>query len=152
MAEGAVDALFYSRDPHSATVKRGGIRRLFPDPAGAALSYFRANGWFPIMHVLALKQKVADVYHALPAAHIRWYGDALEVCHKAYDDPAWSVLPFGRLAYESTFVEFGRDPWTQGFAANRSYLARFIDYARDQKLITGSLAPEDLFHPSVVST
>ena len=152
LAEGAVDALFYSRYPQSPKVAHGSIRRLFPDPAAAALDYFRANGWFPVMHVLALKQTVGDRHPSLPAALIPWYSEALALCRKAYDDPAWSILPFGRIAYETTFAEFGTDPWAQGLAANRPYLARFINYARDQQLVAGSLTPEDLFHPSVLST
>lgn len=152
LTDGAVDALFYSRYPRSAKAGYGSIRRLFPDPAGAALDYFRRNGWFPAMHVLALKQTVADAHPSLPAALIPWYREALDLGRKAYDDPAWLVLPFGRLGYEAMFTEFGGDPWAQGLMANRSYLARFIDYARDQQLVSGPLTPEDLFHPSVLAT
>jgi 4,5-dihydroxyphthalate decarboxylase len=152
LAAGEVDALFHSRYPRSDGVGPGQIRRLFREPADAALSYFRTNGWFPIMHVLALKQAVADQHPLLPAALVSWYDAALDLSRKAYDDPAWLILPFGRLAYESTLAEFGADPWQNGFRANRPFLARFIEYARDQRLIAGPLVPEDLFAVSALDT
>jgi len=151
LTEGEVDALFYSRYPQSQRAAPGRIRRLFDDPAGAALSYFRANGWFPVMHVLALKQLIVDAHPSLPAALVSWYQAALDLNRKAYDDPAWLILPFGRLAYEASLAEFA-DPWPSGFRANRPFLARFIEYSRDQQLIAGAITPEDLFHPSVLGT
>jgi len=150
VAEGEVDALFYSRYPQSPQVAAGRIRRLFHDPAGAALGYYCANGWFPVMHVLALKQAVADAHPTLPAALVSWYQAALELSRKAYDDPAWLILPFGRLAYETSLAEFGTDPWPGGLRANRPFLSRFIEYSRDQQLVAGAITPEDLFHPSVL--
>ena len=152
LAEGEVDALFYSRYPRSPRVPEGRIRRLFADAEGEALGYYRSHGWFPVMHVVALRQEVADAHPALPSALVTWYGAALESCRKAYDDPAWLFLPFGRLAYESTLAEFGADPWPGGLRANRPYLARFIEYARDQQLVFGALTPEDLFHASVIDS
>jgi 4,5-dihydroxyphthalate decarboxylase len=130
----------------------GRIRRLFADAAGEALGYYRSHGWFPVMHVLALRQEAADAYPALPSALVTWYGAALESCRKAYDDPAWLFLPFGRLAYESTLAEFGANPWPSGFRANRPFLARFIEYTRDQQLVSSALRPEELFHASVIDT
>jgi 4,5-dihydroxyphthalate decarboxylase len=152
LAGGEVDALFYSRFPRSPLVPGGTIRRLFPDAEGEALGYYRAQGWFPVMHVLALRQDVADAHPALPQALIRWYEAGLALARKAYDDPAWLYLPFGRLAYETTLAAFGGNPWPAGLAANRAFLARFIDYARDQQLVTGAFGVDALFHPSTAGT
>lgn len=152
LAEGEVDALFYSRYPRSPRVPVGAIRRLFANSEAEALRYYRANGWYPVMHVLALRQDVADAHPSLPGALVPWYAAVLESCRARYDDPAWLFLPFGRLAYEETLAQFGGDPWPCGLRANRAYLARFIEYARDQQLISGKLAVEELFHPSVIDT
>lgn len=152
LAGNEVDALFYSRYPHSPLVSAGRIRRLFPDAEGEALRYYRAHGWFPVMHVLALRQDIAEAYPALPAALVRWYEAGIDLSRKAYDDPAWLFLPFGRLAYEATLAAFGGNPWPSGLAANRAYLARFIEYSRDQELAARALAVEDLFHSSVLGT
>ena len=61
-------------------------------------------------------------------------------------------LPFGRLAYESTLAGLGGDPWPGGLRANRPYFARFIEYARDQQLVSGALTPADLFPASVIDS
>ena len=152
LVEGAVDALFYSRYPTAPDLPYGRIRRLFPDAGAAARGYFEEHGWFPIMHLLALKSAVAEAHPELPAALVAWYAAGLELSRKAYDDPAWLMLPLGRLAYEGALAEFGTDPWPCGSRANRSFLARFIAYSRDQQLIHRALAPEDLFHPSTLGS
>ena len=152
LVEGEVDALFYSRFPRSARVPAERVRRLFGNAEGEALRYYREFGWYPIMHVLALRQDVADAYPGLPAALVAWYQAGLDASRKAYDDPGWLYLPFGRLAFEATLSAFNGDPWPSGLRANRAFLARFIGYSRDQQLAGGNLAVEDLFHPTVIDT
>lgn len=73
LVEGAVDALFYSRYPTASDLPYGRIRRLFPDAGAAARGYFEEHGWFPIMHLLALKSAVAEAHPELPAALVAWY-------------------------------------------------------------------------------
>jgi 4,5-dihydroxyphthalate decarboxylase len=145
LASGELDALFYSRYPHSPQVSAGSVRRLFADPQAEALRYYRKYGAYPIMHVLALKQDSVNAHPSLPGALQSFFSDALRDCHDNYADPGWSLLPFGRLAYEEMLAQFGGDPWRNGIAANRAFLERFIDYAHDQQLIAERLPVDALF-------
>ena len=145
LASGEVDALFSSRYPRSPHVAAGSIRRLFADPQAEAIRYYRKHGAYPIMHVLALTEAVVAAHPSLPGALQRFFDDALRDAHDSYADPGWSVLPFGRLAYEEMLVAFGGNAWPTGLAADRPYLERFIEYARDQHLIPETIAVEALF-------
>ncbi|MGE0745327.1 MAG: PhnD/SsuA/transferrin family substrate-binding protein [Rhodospirillales bacterium] len=151
LADGEVDALFYSRFPRTPSAPDGTFRRLFRNPRDEAGRYWRKHGWFPIMHVLALRTAVAERHPELPAALMRYYAAAMTACRDQYDDPGWSYLPAGRLDFEDARAIFG-DAWPSGLAANRANLARFIDYARDQGLIGRPVAVEELFHPSTHAT
>ena len=145
LVAGDVDALFISRYPRSPQVPAGSVRRLFADPQAEALRYYRKYGAYPIMHVLACRQTVVDAHPQLPRVLQQFFKDALRDCHDNYADPGWSLLPFGRLAYEEMLEQFGGDPWPSGLAADRAYLERFIDYALDQQLIAERIPVEALF-------
>lgn len=145
LAAGEVDALCYSRYPASERAPDGSVRRLFADPRAEALRYYRKHGAVPIMHVLAIAQPTLAAHPTLPAALHELYAAALDDCRGAYADPAWSLLPFGRLAFEEMLAEFPSDPWTGDAAADRAYLERFIGYACDQGLILEPLSVDALF-------
>ena len=145
LVAGEVDALFYSRYPRSPQVAAGSVRRLFADPQAEALRYYRKHAAYPIMHVLAVKEDVVNTHPSLPGALQQFFTDALHDAHDNYADPGWSLLPFGRLAYEEMLEQFGGDPWPTGLAADRAYLERFVDYALDQQLIAERIPIEALF-------
>ena len=74
------------------------------------------------------------------------------LAYRYYDDPNWSRLAWGRHYFEQELALFGGDPWRDGLAANRPYLARFLAYAHDQGLVGPTLTPEALFEPSTWET
>src|SRR5690606_40085773 len=52
---GEVDAFINPHPPEAVMTPGGGIERLFPDWSETTRAYFRRHGYFPIMHVLAVK-------------------------------------------------------------------------------------------------
>jgi 4,5-dihydroxyphthalate decarboxylase len=80
------------------------------------------------------------------------YGEARALAEEYFSDPNWSSLAFGRRYFEREKQMFGADIWPTGLAANRKNLERFMMYSRDQGLIKGDYAVEDLFAPSVRAT
>jgi 4,5-dihydroxyphthalate decarboxylase len=150
LAAGHMDALFFSRVPESP--EPGRIRRLFADAGAESKRYYRKCGFFPIMHVLALRNDVADAAPELPRRLMGLYERAKIISGGYFEDPGWSQLPWGRLAWEEQTEALGGDGWPVGLAANRANLERFISYSYSQGLIDRALAPEDLFHPSVLQT
>jgi len=148
LAEGSLDALFLSRVP--STLGERGVRRLFDDPEAECAAFFRRNGYFPIMHVIAISRDSVARLPELPRILLDLYGQAKALADGFRDDPGWSQLAFGRLALEDERAALGADPWPVGFPANRACLDRFVGYSRDQGLIDRKFDPAELFHPSVI--
>ncbi len=151
LAAGDLDALLFSRVPECP--EPGRIRRLFSDSGAESLRYYRKLGYFPIMHVLAIRNDVAAAAPELPRILMGLYEQAKIISGQYFEDPGWSQLPWGRLNWEAQANALGgTDPWPVGLKANRANLERFISYSASQGLIDRELAPEELFHPSTHQT
>ncbi len=151
LASGEIDAIFMPHPPHSVMKGRVAARRLFRDPQAEEKRYFDKHGYWPIMHVLAVRPELIERAPHLPQALMEMFADAAHICDDYYSDPNWSRLPWTRYAYEASAKAFG-DPWVNGFSRNRANLERFIAYSHDQGLIGERYAPERLFAASTLST
>jgi 4,5-dihydroxyphthalate decarboxylase len=67
LCSGEIDALFYSRTPSPPAEHKDKIRRLFADPRAEEMRYIKKNGYWPIMHVVALLDDTVAARPALPA-------------------------------------------------------------------------------------
>ena len=145
LERGEIDALMVPHPPKEALRGGGNIRRLFADPKAEEARYFRKNGYYPIMHVIALRDEVLAGDPAMAARVFDAFERAKEICAGYYDDPNWSRFVWGRHLFEEERSIFGSDPWPNGVRNNRANLERFIGYSRDQGLIEKELAVDDLF-------
>ncbi len=152
LCSGAVDALFYSRTPTPAPARADRIRRLFSDPGQEEAGFVARNGYWPIMHLVALKESSAEKHPELPETLMKMFGAADALSAEYMADPNWSRMPWAKYTMEAETDAFGRNLWTSGLQANRGNLERFISYAADQGFIGRAMSPEDLFHPSVRDT
>ena len=150
LADGHIDALFFSRVP--STLETGSVRRLFPDPKKACAEFFSRNGFFPIMHVIAIKDAVIEENPDLPHLLLNLYEQAKSIAETYMDDPGWSQLSWARIAREEQTKLLSADAWPVGLADNRSNIERFIGYSLNQELIDCLLKPEELFHESVIQS
>ena len=148
LTAGDLDALFFSRTPNS--LETGSVRRLFSDPKSACTDYFRSNGFFPIMHIIAIKNEVAEANPELPTLLLELYEQAKTISDTYLDDPGWSQLPWARMAREEQTSLIGLDTWPVGFSANKYNIDQFISYSFDQDLINEKIPAENLFHSSVL--
>ena len=150
LEEGKIDALFFSRVPPA--LESGSVRRLFPDPKKACTNYFKRNGFFPIMHVIAIKDEVIASITDLPLQLLELYQNAKLISSKYLEDPGWSQLAWASLALEDENNFLNHDVWPVGLSDNRLNIERFILYSFEQGLINRRLEPEELFHESVRSS
>jgi 4,5-dihydroxyphthalate decarboxylase len=118
---------------------------LFADPRAEELKYFRKNGFYPIMHVVAFKEQVLARNPWLVKSITDAFQQAKDACAGYYDDPNWSRFIWGRHLFEEERALFGADPWPYGIEKNRANLTRFIEYSLDQGLMEKKLEMEDLF-------
>lgn len=123
------------------------IRRLFADPKAEDLRYFRKNGFFPIMHVVAFKDGILEKFPEAAPGVFAAFKKAKAICREFYADPNWSWLAWGRQAFEEEQKLLGEDPWPYGLEKNRANLERFVGYSLDQGLMVKKMAVEDLFVP-----
>jgi 4,5-dihydroxyphthalate decarboxylase len=68
LESGEIDALVTPRPPVATSARAARIRRLFADPREEERRYFRKHGFFPVMHVVALKEDLVRKYPWIPAA------------------------------------------------------------------------------------
>ena len=147
LEKGDIDALMVPHPPKEALRGGGNIRRLFTDPKAEETKYFRKNGYYPIMHVVAFKDQVLAKNPWLGRSVLAAFDKAKEICMEYYDDPNWSRFVWGRHLFEEERQAFGADPWPHGIEKNRANLERFIGYSLDQGLMDKKLEVEDLFAP-----
>ncbi|HXG50174.1 MAG TPA: ABC transporter substrate-binding protein [candidate division Zixibacteria bacterium] len=152
LESGEIDALMMPHPPQEALRGSPKIQRLFADPKREELQYFRKNGYYPIMHVVAFKDEVLARAPELVPSTMEAFERAKEACRRYYDDPNWSRFVWGRHLYEEERSVFGEDPWPNGVAKNRANLERFIEYSLDQGLMARRLRVEDLFAPAALSS
>ena len=128
------------------------VRRLFQDAPAECRKYWDKHGYYPVMHLMAIKQELVEAMPDLPREVMRMWDDARDQAYEFYVDHDYTVLPFGRYAYERDLGVFRSELWPSGLAANRKSLERFIAYMADQELLKEPVPVEGLFHESVLDT
>ncbi len=152
LEQGEIDALMMPHPPRHALQGSKKIRRLFPDPKKEDAGYFRKNGFYPIMHVVAFKDEGLKKNPWIAQSVMDAFERAKETCSHYYDDPNWSRLAWARHLFEEERNVLGEDPWPYGVAKNRANLERFMSYSLDQGLMARKMAVEELFHDSTRET
>jgi len=152
LEQGEIDALMMPHPPQAVLSGSDEIGRLFADPKQEELQYYRKNGFYPIMHVVAFKDEVLRQHPGLAQSVMEAFEKAKEACKHFYDDPNWSRLAWIRHLFEEERKLLGEDPWPCGVERNRANLERFIGYSLDQGLMETRLAVEDLFVSTTLDT
>lgn len=152
LADGRLDAFIGPRPPACFLDRGAPVDRLFPDVRKEEEAYFRATGFFPIMHCLAVRKDVAEAHPWLPAALFRAFAEAkaLSLAELSMVNVLRVSLPWiaAEAAAQTAFM--GGDPWPYGFARNREELAAMCRFAEADGLTARRLEPEELFHPSTL--
>lgn len=148
LVEGEVHAYMVPRMPAPFVAGVPQVSRLFQDARSEEVSYYRKNGFYPIMHVLAVKQEVVDRNPEAASSMFDAFEQAKETAYHFYDDPNWSHLAWAPHLSQDERSVMGPDPWPNGLNKNRKNLERFIQYELDQGLIARRMNVEELFHES----
>lgn len=152
LAAGEIDALIGPRPPRCFLDRSAPVDRLWPDTRAEEQAWFNATGFFPIMHCLALRKDVAERHPWLPVELFR----AFAAAKKASVEELRLVnvlrvsLPWIAAEAEAQIAAMGGNPWPYGFRRNRDEVAAMIRYAVADGLAAQEIAPEALFHPSVL--
>lgn len=154
---GEVDALLAPNPPAAFRAGDPRIERIIPDFEAAEQEYYSRTGFFPIMHVVAVRRSLCDRHPDLPQKLFAAFATARDIALRRLAD-VWLgsanrlSLPWLNATLERTRAAMGADYWPYGLAAARAELAAACRYSVEQHLAPRLVAPEELFHPSVLDT
>ena len=146
LAEGELDAVFHSDFVKPFIAKDPRVVRLFPDHKVEEVAYYQRTGIFPIMHVLGLRQALAEEHPWLAINLFRAFNEAKAVAMKRMVNPRIVPLAWYRATWEEQERILGPDPWEYGLTErNRRNLETLASYSHEQGLIKKNPALEHLF-------
>jgi 4,5-dihydroxyphthalate decarboxylase len=152
LEQGELDAIIAPRTPACAKRPGNKVARLFPDYARTEEDYFRRTGFFPIMHLIAIRRDLAETHPWLPVEVYKAFEAAKEMAVEALQDVGAlaATLPWSVSELARTRAIMGKDFWPYGFADNKTELETFIRYLQEQGLADKRVAVEELFAPSTL--
>lgn len=157
LLSGEIEALLAPNPPRAFLDGDPRIERIFPDFETAERDYHRRTGFFPIMHVIAVRRSLCDSHPSLPAALFKAFSDSRDLAMQRLRD-VWLgsanrlSLPWLNAVMERTRATMGPDYWPYGFAGARAEIATMCRYSVEQHLAPRLVAPEELFHPALLET
>ena len=146
LAEGELDAVFHSDfiKPFLANDPR--VARLFPDSKAEEMAYYQRNGIFPIMHVVGIRQSLAEQHPWLAVNLFKAFNESKAIAMKRMANPRIFPLAWYRAAWEKQEQILGPDPWEYGLTdKNRKVLETLVGYSHEQGLIKKRPTLEQLF-------
>ena len=147
LLDGTADALMTARTPMVPAAHRHRVKRVIPDAAARQRAWYQRTGYFPILHVIAIRD---DALKARPDVGIdicRAYDAAKEHCYRVLQDERMTGLPLMRGYLDDTLTLAGDDPWPYGLERNRAEIERFLDLALEHGLTARRVGIAELFDP-----
>ncbi|MBV8536550.1 MAG: ABC transporter substrate-binding protein [Alphaproteobacteria bacterium] len=146
LALGEIDALFDAYLIKPFTAKDPRVGRLFPDYKREEMAYVRKTGIFPIMHVVGLRQEIAERHPWVATSLFQAFERAKGLAMTRMENPRIAPLAWYRQAWEEQEAILGPDPWAYGLTAqNRKTLETLAGYSHEQGLIQRLPSLEELF-------
>jgi 4,5-dihydroxyphthalate decarboxylase len=149
---GEIDAVMSTRVPKCLDAPDGKVSRLFPDYRAVEAQYFNRTGFFPIMHTIAVRRRLAEQYPELPANLFRAFHAARDqaITELGMVNAFRVALPWPAAVLDDARAALGRDFWPYGFRRCYDELATMTRYAYEDGLTARRVAPEELFHASTL--
>jgi len=146
LAEGELDAVFHSDFVKPFLAHDPRVARLFPNSKAEEMAYYQRTGIFPIMHVVGIRQLLAEQYPWLAINLFRAFNEAKTIAMERMRNPRIVPLAWYRAAWEEQEQILGPDPWEYGLTdKNRKILETLVSYSYEQGLIRTRPTLEQLF-------
>ena len=146
LAEGELDAVFHSDFVKPFLAHDPRVARLFPDSKAEEMAYYQRTGIFPIMHVVGIRQSLAEQHPWLAINLFRAFNEAKAIAMERMRNPRIVPLAWYRAAWEEQEKILGPDPWEYGLTdKNRKILETLVSYSHEQGLIRTRPTIEQLF-------
>jgi 4,5-dihydroxyphthalate decarboxylase len=149
---GELDAVAASQPPRAFREGSPRIRRLFPDFRAVERDYYERTGFYPIMHMVAVRRDVYDANRWVPVSLLRAMAASRRHAFEQMHDP--DVPPIGHPWWHAELEDldalFGGDPYPYGFEKNRRILEAMTAYSFEQGLSERRVDPAELFAPETL--
>jgi len=150
LERGEIDALMSARQPRPFADGSPNVRRLFPSYREVERDYFRRTRLFPIMHILAIRNDVAERYPWVPmnlyAAMVR--ARDLTVARLRESLSNVTTIPSALAAIEDDIALMGDDFWAYGAEPNRRHYGHLAQIVFEQGIAPRHVAYEELYVPA----
>ncbi|HET9075313.1 MAG TPA: hypothetical protein VFN68_00150 [Acidimicrobiales bacterium] len=121
------------------------VTSLIPDPQQAAMTALTSRGFYPINHLVVVRDDVLAAHPGLAADLFEAFAEAKRryVAELRHADEA--TLTGSDLLNYRIMQATGRDPLPYGLEPNRAILEKLLDYARAQSILPVRPSLEDVF-------
>jgi 4,5-dihydroxyphthalate decarboxylase len=119
------------------------IAPLISNPEEAALAALSQRGFYPINHLVVVKDELLQQYPTLATALFDAFTEAKERYVARLG--AGEVSSASDRLYNQVMQATGADPLPYGVEPNRAMLEQLIDYAHAQHILTRPVAIDDMF-------
>jgi 4,5-dihydroxyphthalate decarboxylase len=157
LIDGQIDALLAPNPPRAFLDGDPRVVRVIPDFVTAEEEYHARTGFFPIMHLIAVRKTLAEAHPNLPRALFNAFSTARDQALARLED-IWLgsanrlSLPWLNGAMERTRRSMGPHYWPYGYQKAVPELEAACRYSMEQHLATRHLTPADLFWPDLLDT
>jgi 4,5-dihydroxyphthalate decarboxylase len=128
-----------------ADLDRAGVVPLIPEPHKAALEALTGRGFYPINHLVVVRDELLDAHPELAADLFQ----AFAAAKQRYLEQLPHLAPADRTATDRLLGEVwsvtGSDPLPYGIEPNRAVLEELIDHAVHQKILDRRVGLTELF-------
>jgi 4,5-dihydroxyphthalate decarboxylase len=118
---------------------------LVPDPTAAAFGALRSRGWYPINHLVVVRDDVLAEHPGVATALFEAFAEAKDryverLRTGAIEDPTPTDL-----MYQQVMEVTGQDPLPYGIEPNRAMVEELIDHAVRQHILDAAPPVDSLF-------
>jgi 4,5-dihydroxyphthalate decarboxylase len=151
LAAGEIDAMLSARTPSVFLRRAPHVDRLFPNYKDVERSYYKRTGYFPIMHLVALRTSLVQKYPWLPASTYKALLESKAIGLEKLTNLAQLAvaLPWMEVEAAETKALMGTDYWRYGVQDCKHEIEVMMRYAHEQGLTRRKLGIEELFAPSI---
>lgn len=148
--EGEIDAFIAPRPPGVQALRNPAVGWLFDDPTAVAKDFYRRKRVFPIMHVVGIRNALAQQHPWLPGAVVKAFTQSKAAALEALGDTSATkvTLPFVEEQLHAARALMGQDYWSYGVAQNQPTLETFLRYHHSQGLSSRQVPLSEIFHPA----
>ena len=126
---------------------------LIPNYAQEERRYFTKTGFFPIQHILVVKNEVLKKHPWVALSLFDAWQESKRECYRWLERQRVHMTGLWfRSLWEEEHAAAGNDPYVWGFKKSRAEVDKMLEYAQQQGLVKRRFLPEEMFHSSTLET